>query len=100
MRKSCSNDYPRIQRLQGVILYPINVTETVVDKVVNYEYDELLIEDTGQQIEDEDRFVKENWALLRTSAYAAREIMTKQTGMWESYTADVRSKFGTDAVVK
>lgn len=99
MRVAFSNEHPKLQRLQGAILYPSNVVETT-DAEGNrvYRYEELVIEDTGQDISEPAVFEKENWAMLRTAAYAAREISVKQDGMWETFKAEVETKFTAQAI--
>lgn len=99
MRRAYSNEIPKLQRLQGVILYPLDVVQTA-DELGNeiYQYEELVIEDTGQDISDPAVFEKENWAMLRTAAYAAREVSVKQDGMWESFKASIEEKITSQAI--
>jgi len=101
MRVAYSTEIPNLQRLQGAILCPTNITQTT-DAEGNkvYRYEELVIEDTGQDISDPAVFEKENWQLLRTAAYAAREVSVKQDGMWESFQISVKDRFKMAVEVK
>jgi hypothetical protein len=95
MAKSQSNDYPKIQRLQGVILYPCNITNTSRDEQGNviYDYDEYAIPDLGQKIDDRELFVKENWQMLQAAALNDHKASVKQVDMWEIHKAAVETKF-------
>lgn len=79
MAAAQSNTYPKILRLQGVILYPCNITNTSRDEQGNviYCYDEYAIPDTGQQIADRELFVKENWVALQAAAINDHDEVTK-----------------------
>jgi ABC-type microcin C transport system permease subunit YejE len=99
--KAQSNDYPKIQRLQGAILFPCNVT-TATDEMAGtiYNYDEYVIPDLGQQVADAELFVKENWRMLQAAAMNDRTASPKQAGMWEIYKAEIEAKFRVNPVAE
>jgi len=56
MKYTYSTEYPQIQRLQGVILLPLNIetVEATEDTEQQYKYTLIKIADTGQNISDLD----------------------------------------------
>jgi hypothetical protein len=102
MAKAESNTYPKIQRLQEVILYPCNISDTKRDEQggVIYTYDEYIIPDVGQQIADRETFVKENWIALQAAAMNDRTASPKVEGMWEDYKSAIETKFNPAPTVE
>jgi len=71
-----SNVAPRIQRLQGVILFPTDITVEAVDRAgtpeTQYKYRLIRIQDAGQKIhQDRAKWVDENKDLLDAELYGS-----------------------------
>jgi hypothetical protein len=72
MRYSFSVDYPQIQRLQGVILYPAFIEQVEVEhdegSSIQYKCLMLRVTDRGQDISDKDAFDSAHYSELRRLA--------------------------------
>lgn len=100
MKKTFSDNYPKIQRLQGKILFPHNIKEVQIqddEKTTRraYEYELIYVEDRGQQIDDYEHFKKANYAELRRACYGSWQeqfdMMYKNT--WNQHVAAVKGEF-------
>lgn len=73
-----SNVAPKIQRLQGVILFPVEIEQITVDHgdgaEQHYKYRLLRIRDNGQRVhQDRQKFVNDNRRLFYQYAYGDME---------------------------
>jgi hypothetical protein len=73
-----SNVAPQIQRLQGAILFPVEIEQITVDHgqgaEQHYKYKLLRIRDNGQRVhQDRKKFVDENRGLFYRYAYGDLE---------------------------
>lgn len=100
MKRTYSDEYPAIRRLQGAILYPHDVQEgTRTDEdgteQTEYSYEMLRVEDRGQQIEDAELFALENYAELRAKLYAdvTEQMDMQYHGTWEAHVVAVKAAF-------
>jgi len=98
MAKSQSNTYPVIKRLQGVILYPCNLTTSTGEQGETlYNYDEYYVPDTGQQIEDIDLFLYEHWDILQVAALNDHRASISQPKTWETVLTETAAKYDINA---
>jgi len=98
--KTVSDQYPKIEKLQGKILFPHNIQEvTITDEDGSqrtvYEYDLLFVPDHGQLIDDYDRFKLSNYRDLRRVMYAdwREQLDMLYHGTWEEHIMSVKNQF-------
>ena len=82
MNWTYSDREPKIQRLQGVILFPVDITSEVIEdengKRTQYRYHLLRVKDVGQEVhQDRERWITENKALLNEYLYGDLETVVK-----------------------
>ncbi len=70
---------PRIQRLQGVVLYPYEIEVIETDHGPGYRYKLLRLRDTGQAIQqDRARFAADNRAAIAEQLYSFSDLVESQ----------------------
>lgn len=100
MKRTYSDEYPTIRRLQAAILYPHDVREemrTDEDGAERngYSYEMLRVTDRGQQIENAELFAMENYAELRRNLYASagEQLDMQYHGTWDAHISEVKASF-------
>jgi hypothetical protein len=101
--KSESKEYPKILRSkkEKAMFFPDEIEEFQKENegIVEtfYRYDTIKLSDNNQQIEDYEKFKKENCAELRRHRYGSWEkqfeIMQEQGfGAWQAYCNQIKAK--------
>jgi len=100
MKRTFSDHYPKIQRLQGVILFPHDIQkhETKTDEgEAQAQYSCLLLRvpDRGQPIDDPTSFAVANYAALRKALYPSLREQFDQMyhGTWIKEIEAVKAAF-------
>ena len=98
MNRVYSDEVPVICRLQGVILYPHDVQEVVMDgdeKRTQYSYIILRVPDRGQQIEEAAEFKKANYVDLRRALYPPipEQLDMQYHGTWGGVIDAIKKEF-------
>jgi len=92
-----SDTKPTIRRLQGKILFPVDIerVEATEERPAHYRYNLLEIPDKGQRIDDETVFIRNNYAELRRSRYGAfnEQFDMMFHGTWEEHVRKVKAEF-------
>lgn len=95
-----SDRYPKIQRLQGVVLFPAEIEQVAVEtedgaQATHYRYQLYRVKDVGQRIhQDRAAWAQENKALLYELTYGDLETVVK------AIEADTVETLKTDAEAK
>lgn len=99
-KKTESNEYPKIKRRAGKILFPANIKEVQKEREDGtletfYEYDLYELKDRGQDISDYEKFKLENYAELRRMTYADldKQLEMQYDGTWEAHVQEVKAMF-------
>ena len=94
-----SNHEPQIQRLQGVVLFPTDITVEEIDRdgitETQYKYRLVRVQDTGQVIhQDRAKWIDENKDLIDTELYGSMsEVLEKiATGKIDDLGIDAAKK--------
>jgi len=89
-----SNLKPKVQRLQGVILFPVEIEQITVNYDLgteqHYRYQLLRIRDMGQSIhQDRKKWVSENQGLMYEYAYG--DLLTVVTAIEKDKVAELKA---------
>ena len=89
-----SNVKPKIQRLQGVILFPVEISLEKTDEGKDqYKYKLVRVKDTGQTVtQDRTKFISENKHLMSDYFYGSDAIGKIITGEIATLNAEAALK--------
>jgi len=92
-----SDNKPVICRLQGRIFVPIDIkdVDATKERAAGYMYTLFVINDHHQQIDDHDKFMRENYSELRRARYGDVEDQLDMMfhGTWTDHVEKVKNEF-------